>query len=80
MSTSSNIAEGQDRRSDQGVAHFLRIAHGSLQEAETQIMLSRQLGYCAVVAEEQLLAEAGDVGRLKPWLGRSLAHSLTADN
>ncbi len=76
VSIPSNIAEGQGRHSDREFMRFLRIAHGSLQEAETQIMLARQLQYCSIDAETAMMTAAGDVGRLIQGLSRSLARSL----
>ncbi|MCO5220874.1 MAG: four helix bundle protein [Thermomicrobiales bacterium] len=79
VSVPSNIAEGQGRRNDREFARFLRIAHGSLQEAETQIMLARRLGYCEPETEDVLLAAAGDLGRMIQGLVRIVARSSADD-
>lgn len=63
-SVPSNIAEGQGRRSTREFRHRLSIAHGSLLEAETQILLSQRLGYLSSVGGEKLLESAAEVGRL----------------
>ena len=42
VSIPSNIAEGEGRRSGNEFGHFLSIAHGSLRELETQIMIARR--------------------------------------
>ncbi len=51
ISVPSNIAEGIGRQSNKETIHFLHIAKGSLQEVETQLYLSFDLGY---IPEEQL--------------------------
>ena len=45
VSVPSNIAEGYARGTDKEKLHFLRISSGSISEVETQLILSRNLGY-----------------------------------
>jgi len=45
VSVPSNIAEGQTRKSHADFSRFLEIAHGSLAELETQMIISKELGY-----------------------------------
>jgi len=45
VSLPSNVAEGAARGSNKEFVQFLVIARGSLMELETQILLSRDLGY-----------------------------------
>jgi len=57
VSIASNIAEGAGRGSCKDFAHFLNIALGSAFEVETQVLLSKDLGYandedCNKVIEE----------------------------
>ncbi len=50
VSISSNIAEGAGRVSDGEFSHFLNIALGSAFETETQLLISKNVGY---ISEEQ---------------------------
>lgn len=64
VSVPSNIAEGQGRNSIPEFARFLAIAHGSLREVETQIMIARRQGFLTPELEQELLVLAGQTGRL----------------
>src|SRR4051812_9178533 len=72
FSIPSNIAEGQGRRGDREFSRFLDIAHGSLREVETQLMIARRLGYIGADQSESILAQAAEVGRLITGLSNSL--------
>jgi len=72
VSVPSNIAEGQGRRSTKELLHHLSIAHGSLRELETQILLSGKLGYLAPHEVDGLMASSAEVGRLINGLANSL--------
>ncbi len=72
VSVPSNIAEGQGRRTDPEFAHRLSIAHGSLREAETQLMIGERLGYLSKTELNRMLEQAGEVGRLVTGLRNSL--------
>ena len=45
VSISSNIAEGYGRRSHKEYLQFYSIAYGSALEVETQIIISKELGF-----------------------------------
>ncbi len=45
VSIPSNIAEGNSRRSSADYIQFLKIARGSAAELETQIVISKNLGF-----------------------------------
>ena len=45
VSIPSNIAEGAARKSDKEFIQFLHVSLGSLAEVETQLLLSRELGF-----------------------------------
>ena len=50
VSVPSNIAEGAARQSHREFVQFLVIARGSLSELETQLHISRELGFTATEA------------------------------
>ena len=55
VSVASNIAEGKGRSSDKELILFLHHARGSLLEVETQLLISRELGYLDERAGTELL-------------------------
>lgn len=73
VSVPSNIAEGQGRGAGNEFTHHLRIAQGSLQEVETQILLAERLQYLESSRVSNLLEMAAEVGRLNRGLHKSLA-------
>jgi len=64
VSVPSNISEGQGRRSKGEFLHHLFIAHGSVRETETQILISGRLGYLQRASVDRLMQKASEVGRL----------------
>lgn len=73
VSVPSNIAEGQARGRGHDFAHFLRIALGSLQETQTQLLIAERLGYLASCDIAPLDSLVEEVGRLIRGLQKSLA-------
>ena len=53
VSIPSNIAEGAARTGVKEFLQFLSIARGSLSELETQVMISKELGY--IQADKEVL-------------------------
>ena len=72
VSIPSNIAEGQGRHADRVFARHLSIAHGSLCELETQLVLAGRLGYLKESRLDPLLGDASEVGRLILGLDKAL--------
>lgn len=72
VSVPSNIAEGQGRDSTKEFLHHLSIAHGSLCEVETQLLVAQTLGYLKQEDAESLANLSASVGRLINGLSRSL--------
>ena len=64
VSIASNIAEGKGRYSQKELIQFLFRARGSLLELETQILISRQLGYLDEIESLGLTAKSQQFGRI----------------
>jgi four helix bundle protein len=77
VSIASNIAEGQGRGTTRDFVHFLRTSHGSMQEAETQIILAERFGYITSETARHLLNQSAELGRLNYGLIRSLNRRKT---
>jgi four helix bundle protein len=73
VSIPSNIAEGQGRQTAPDFLRFLAIGHGSLREAETQVMIARRQGYLTAEQEEALLNLSAETGRLIKGLMNKLS-------
>ena len=69
VSIPSNIAEGCTRYSDKEVSHFIDIAIGSLAELETQLLISKNLGY---IKDDKIMQEICSVGQMLSGLKRHL--------
>jgi four helix bundle protein len=78
VSVASNIAEGQGRQSTNEFLHHLSFAYGSLIELETQIRVSKMLGFAKPAAVAPLLARTSEIGRLLNGLRRALKCKLQA--
>ena len=72
VSIPSNIAEGQGRSSTKEFRNFLSMAHGSVREVETQIMIAQRLQYIAQEKSTAILELAAEVGRLLQGLMKSI--------
>ena len=64
QSVPSNIAEGQGYGTPRGFVRHLRIARGSLREAETQIILAARWGFCERDELASLFRLADEIARL----------------
>ena len=72
ISVPSNVAEGEGRFSKVEFRRFLSIAHGSLRELETQLILATRLGYTTEPELESALEISHEVGRIIQGLANSL--------
>jgi four helix bundle protein len=64
VSIPANIAEGQGRNNPREFAHFLGIAHGSLCETETLLMVAVGEEFVAKSEFGELMQQTTEVGRL----------------
>lgn len=64
ISVPSNIAEGAGRRSRRDFCHFLKIANGSLNELETQLILCCRLGYVNETFIASAMSISAEVGKM----------------
>ena len=64
VSIPSNVAEGAARRTTREFLHFLHVARGSFAEFETQLQLSRNIGYVSDTSLTPILTSVNEVGRL----------------
>jgi four helix bundle protein len=72
VSIPSNIAEGQGRATKGEFIQFLCHARGSLYEVETQVVISRKLGYITAEQQESLSDALSEPGRILNGLITSL--------
>ena len=75
VSVLSNIAEGQGRGTPAEFGRFLRIANGSRQEVETQLIIANRLGYLDDTTLIPVLALVEELGRIIAGLRNSLCDS-----
>lgn len=72
VSVPSNIAEGEGRNAPNDFARFLSIAHGSLREVETQLLVAVRLKYLAEKDITNAMTLCEETGRIINGLKRSL--------
>lgn len=64
VSVPSNIAEGRRRGTRADFAHFLHIAHGSLAELDTQLVIAHRLSFCGGGEYEQARSLITEVSKM----------------
>ncbi len=72
VSVPSNIAEGHGRSTTGDYLRHLAIAHGSLMELETQLLIARRLEYVTEPSLEALLKRTDGIGRMLASLTKRL--------
>ena len=75
VSVPSNIAEGDERKSDKDSVRFFRIAKGSLAELSTQLEIARDVGYFTASQVEPLIAQCEELGKMLGALIRARSKS-----
>ncbi|MFN8593627.1 MAG: four helix bundle protein [Thermomicrobiales bacterium] len=78
VSVPSNIAEGSGRSGSREFRRGLSLAHGSLCELETQLLLGIDLGWCEPQAGAIVLEQAAEVGRIIRGLIQTLDHGMAS--
>ena len=76
VSVPANIAEGHGRHSTREYLQHLRIAHGSLVEAETHIAIAERLQYLEVETAQRLQDRSAEIGRMINGLISSLRNKM----
>jgi four helix bundle protein len=64
VSVPSNIAEGDERKSDKDSIRFFLIAKGSLAELETQLEIGREVGYFTAQQVSPLIARSEELAKM----------------
>ena len=80
VSIPSNIAEGQGRGRGADFVRFLNIARGSLNEAQTQILIAERLQYLNGHESTELVTLSQEVGRLINGLKNSISPASRTNN
>lgn len=75
VSIPSNIAEGNTRRSKADYVQFLRIARASCSELETQIIISKNLGFIDEINFNELSYNIIEISKMLNGLINSLKDS-----
>ncbi|SFP03018.1 four helix bundle protein [Prevotella sp. tf2-5] len=63
VTISSNIAEGSAKPSDNDFAHFLDMSLGSAFEVETQLIISKNIGYIDAELFDGLMEDLKEIER-----------------
>ena len=72
VSVPSNIAEGNGRLTTGDYLRHISVAHGSLMELETQILIAGRLRYLDAQSVNDVLARTDEIGRMRTSLARRL--------
>ncbi len=64
VSIPSNIAEGRLRLGEKSFVQFLQIAMGSCAELQTQIIISKEIGYIKDEESEKLQTEIDEIMKM----------------
>jgi len=76
ISVPANIAEGYGRESPRSYVQFLKIARGSLNEFETQVLLAQRVDFLDAGQAAPLLSSIESISKMLNALIRSIrAHS-----
>ena len=76
VSIPSNIAEGAARNTSKEFSYFLSIAMGSLAELETQLIISKNLGYLVESIVDEIIMELISIRRMILGLKKSILSKM----
>ncbi len=79
VSVPSNIAEGYGRGTTSDYVRFLRTAHGSIYEIDTQLLIASRLGYLAQDVFASLENQLNECSRILVGLIRALEDNKSPD-
>ncbi len=77
VSIPTNIAEGAGRKSKKEFINFLSIALGSISEADTLLLLARDLKFIKPELTDELLIKLDVIGKLIYGLMKSLCYNAS---
>ncbi|MEK7650790.1 MAG: four helix bundle protein [Patescibacteria group bacterium] len=81
VSIPSNIAEGRSRNTRKDFTQFLRIAHGSTAELQTQLEIARELSFVSQTDYNKLAGILSEISRmLNSIITKLRAPNLTASS
>ena len=72
ISIPSNISEGAGRNNPKEFSQFLGIAQGSAAELETQLIISRELGFLSTALAEKSVQDLDTISKMIIGLKKSL--------
>jgi four helix bundle protein len=75
VSVPSNIAEGDERKSDKDSIRFFHIAKGSLAELATQLEIARDVEYFTTAQVKPLIVQCSELGKMLGALIRARNNS-----
>lgn len=73
ISVPANIAEGQRRSTRKDYAHFVGIAHGSVAEIETLLLVAERARFATPEQIKPLVEEAEEISRMLRVMRQKLA-------
>ena len=76
VSIPSNVAEGNTRQSKKEFYYFLTVAHGSLTELKTQLLIAQRLQYVMDTECTEILILTEEIARMLHGLKRFLKSNI----
>jgi four helix bundle protein len=80
VSVASNIAEGSARGTTKDFRQFIEMAQGSNAERQTQLVISRRLGFGSEDTSERASALSREIGRMLSGLSTYLQNRIRKES